>query len=136
VSAAAHRPASRFVIRTPSLPFDVLERWGDAVADDAAARRELRRLIVDPAIREAVFVASPQLEATIAARESTPLRVPVTAIYSKRDGVVAWQACIDRCNPDVEHIEVFSSHVGLGFHAEVYALIAQRLAATPAPAAA
>ena len=67
MSAAAHRPASRFVIRTPSLPFDVLERWGDAVADDAAARRELRRLILDPAIREAVFVASPQLEGTIAA---------------------------------------------------------------------
>jgi len=67
VSAAAYRPASRFVIRTPSLPFDVLERWGDAVADDAAARRELRRLIVDPAIREAVFVASPQLEAAITA---------------------------------------------------------------------
>ena len=76
------------------------------------------------------------LEAEVAEREKTPLRVPVTAIYSKRDGVVAWQACIDRCNPDVEHIEVFSSHVGLGFHAEVYALIAQRLAATPAPVAA
>jgi hypothetical protein len=31
---------------------------------------------------------------------------------------------------------VFSSHVGLGFHAEVYALIAQRLAAAPATATA
>ena len=68
------------------------------------------------------------LEATIAERERTPLRVPVTAIYSKRDGVVAWQACIDRHNAQVEHIEVSSSHAGLGVHAEVYALIAQRLA--------
>lgn len=68
------------------------------------------------------------LEAEIAARETTPLQTPVTAIYSKRDGVVAWQACIDRHNADVEHIEVFSTHVGLGFHADVYALIAQRLA--------
>ena len=71
------------------------------------------------------------IEAEIAARENTPLQTPVTAIYSKSDGVVAWQACIDRYNPDVEHIEVFSSHVGLGIHAEVYALIAQRLAMAP-----
>ncbi len=76
------------------------------------------------------------MEAEVAAREETPLRTPVTAIYSKRDGVVAWQACIDRRNADVEHIEVFSSHVGLGFHAEVYAVIAQRLAAAPATATA
>ena len=68
------------------------------------------------------------LEAEIAAREATPLQTPVTAIYSKRDGVVAWQACIDRHNANVEHIEVSCSHVGLGFHADVYALIAQRLA--------
>jgi pimeloyl-ACP methyl ester carboxylesterase len=71
------------------------------------------------------------IEAEIAARENTPLQTPVTAIYSKSDGVVAWQACIDRHNPHVEHIEVFSSHVGLGIHAEVYALIAQRLAMAP-----
>ena len=76
------------------------------------------------------------LEAEIAAREKTPLQTPVTAIYSKRDGVVAWQACIDRHNADVEHIEVSSSHVGLGFHAGVYALIAQRLAMARVTAAA
>ncbi len=76
------------------------------------------------------------LEAQIAEREKTPLQTPVTAIYSKRDGVVAWQACIDRHNADVEHVEVFSSHVGLGFHAGVYALIAQRLAMARVTAAA
>ena len=68
------------------------------------------------------------IEASVAERERTPLRVPVTAIYSKRDGIVAWQACIDRHNAGVEHIEVNSSHTGLGVHAEVYALIAKRLA--------
>ena len=76
------------------------------------------------------------LEAEIAAREATPLQTPVTAIYSKRDGVVAWQACIDHHNADVEHVEVFSTHVGLGFHADVYALIAQRLALPRVTAAA
>jgi hypothetical protein len=28
-------------------------------------------------------------------RERTPIRVPVTALYSKTDGVVAWPAAID-----------------------------------------
>jgi len=61
-------------------------------------------------------------------RTSPPLRVPVTAIFSRRDGVVAWQACIDQINQSVEHVEVKSSHIGLGFDPEVYRIIARRLA--------
>jgi pimeloyl-ACP methyl ester carboxylesterase len=60
-------------------------------------------------------------------RTSPPLQVPVTAIFSRRDGVVAWQACIDQINQGVEHVEVKSSHLGLGFDPEVYRLIARRL---------
>ena len=60
-------------------------------------------------------------------RMSPPLQVPVTAIFSRRDGVVAWQACIDQINQRVEHVEVKSSHLGLGFDPEVYRLIARRL---------
>ena len=60
-------------------------------------------------------------------RMSPPLQVPVTAIFSRRDGVVAWQACIDQINLSVEHVEVKSSHLGLGFDPEVYRLIARRL---------
>jgi hypothetical protein len=52
-----------------------------------------------------------ELEAAVAQRErARPLRVPVTAIYSRRDGVVAWRACIDSTNADVEHVEVSSTH--------------------------
>ena len=61
-------------------------------------------------------------------RDSRPFQVPVTAIFSRRDGVVAWQACIDQVNKDVEHIEVRSSHLGMGFDPAVYRLIARRLA--------
>jgi len=61
-------------------------------------------------------------------RMSPPMRVPVTAIFSRRDGVVAWQACIDQINQSVEHVEVKSSHLGLGFDPKVYRLIAARLA--------
>ena len=52
---------------------------------------------------------------------------PVTAIYSKRDGVVAWRACIDRWSPNVRHIEVTETHIGLGFSPRVLALVATEL---------
>jgi hypothetical protein len=72
------------------------------------------------------------IEAKVEARYAKPLRVPVTAIYSKADGVVDWRACIDRRSPDVRHVEVQSTHLGLGFSPEVYGIIAESLAATPA----
>jgi len=69
------------------------------------------------------------IEAAVAERERAhPLRVPVTAIYSRRDGIVSWRACIDQINDGVEHVEVSSTHSGLGFHPEVLAIVARRLA--------
>ncbi len=69
------------------------------------------------------------IEQAVAWRERVPLRVPVTAIYSKQDGVVAWEACIDHKSDCVEHVEVRSSHIGLGFSPDVYRIVAERLAA-------
>jgi hypothetical protein len=69
-----------------------------------------------------------EIEARVEERNRIPIRVPVTAIFSRGDGVVAWRACIDRHSPDVEHVEVGTTHIGLGVSPEVYALVAQRLA--------
>ncbi len=53
--------------------------------------------------------------------------VPTTAIYSKTDGVCAWQNCLEANAPHTENIEVRGSHCGLGHHpAAVYA-VADRL---------
>ena len=71
------------------------------------------------------------LEEAVEARYKVPLTVPVTAIYSKLDGIVAWQACIDTRSPNVEHIEVFSSHVGLGCSGQVFRIIANTLSTLP-----
>ncbi len=68
-----------------------------------------------------------QLERAVAERFATPLQVPVTAVYSKRDGVVAWQACIDHWSPQVRHIEVSETHLGLGFAPRVLAIVAAEL---------
>lgn len=69
-----------------------------------------------------------EIEAQVAARDRVPLRVPVTAIYSRRDSIVAWQACIDRTNAVTEHVEVAATHLGLGLSPDVLAIIADRLA--------
>lgn len=60
---------------------------------------------------------------------AAPIRVPLTVVFSKRDGIVSWQACIDRSSPDVEHVEVSSTHLGMGVDPDVWALVADRLAA-------
>jgi len=69
-----------------------------------------------------------EVERAVAARYATPLQVPVTAVYSKRDGIVAWRACIDHWSPDVRHVEVSETHVGLGFAPRVLALVAEEIA--------
>jgi hypothetical protein len=68
------------------------------------------------------------IEAEVAAREQIPITVPITAIYTRRDHVVAWQACIDHVSPHVEHVEVHSTHLGLGVDPDVFRIIADRLA--------
>ena len=69
-----------------------------------------------------------EIERLVDERYNTPLETPVTAIYSRFDGVVAWQACIDDKSPDVEHIEITSTHSGLGFAPDALLIIADRLA--------
>jgi pimeloyl-ACP methyl ester carboxylesterase len=59
---------------------------------------------------------------------AAPIRVPLTAVFSTRDGIVAWQACIDRSTPGVEHVEVSSTHLGMGVDPDVWAIVADRLA--------
>jgi len=68
------------------------------------------------------------VEAEVAARNLRPFETRVTAIYSRSDRIVAWRACIDRRTPNVEHVEVETTHLGLGLSPEVYEIIATRLA--------
>jgi pimeloyl-ACP methyl ester carboxylesterase len=69
-----------------------------------------------------------RVEAEVSARNHAPLETRITAIYSRSDAVVAWQACIDHHAPNVEHVEVTTTHLGLGFSPEVFQIIAERLA--------
>jgi esterase/lipase len=68
------------------------------------------------------------IAAAVELRNQICLRTPVTAIYSRADAIVAWQACIDRNGTNIKHVEVTTTHLGLGFSPQVYKIIAQRLA--------
>lgn len=65
----------------------------------------------------------------IAERNQIPIDVPITAMYSKRDGIVAWRACIDDFSPDITMIEITSTHVGMGIDPDVWQIVSERLAA-------
>jgi pimeloyl-ACP methyl ester carboxylesterase len=65
-----------------------------------------------------------------ALRESPP--VPTTSIYSRTDGIVAWQCSLNPPGPLAENIEVHASHIGLGLNPLAMVAIADRLAQDPA----
>jgi pimeloyl-ACP methyl ester carboxylesterase len=70
-----------------------------------------------------------EIAETVLERERRPITVPIFAVYSRTDGVVAWRACIDRFNnPLVEHHEIESSHLGLVNSPRVFGLVAELLA--------
>jgi hypothetical protein len=60
--------------------------------------------------------------------EAEALPVPATAIYSRFDGMVAWQACLQTPSARAENIAVLASHIGYGHNAAVVWAIADRLA--------
>jgi thiopeptide-type bacteriocin biosynthesis protein len=84
-AVAGFAPAGFFVLRTPLLPFEELEAWGDRLAAPAALdedpatgalgralaadrellRARLRAVVARPEVREALLVASPSLDESI-----------------------------------------------------------------------
>jgi pimeloyl-ACP methyl ester carboxylesterase len=59
------------------------------------------------------------------AAESWPEGIRFTSVYSRSDGIVNWRACLD---PAAHHVEVRSSHVGMGLNPDVLRVVAEALA--------
>ena len=72
--------------------------------------------------------SQPLPPADVMARLRSPVPVPSTSVYSRTDGVVAWQSCLDDAGPERENVEVGSSHCGMGHHPGVLLVVADRLA--------
>jgi pimeloyl-ACP methyl ester carboxylesterase len=58
---------------------------------------------------------------------SAPLapHVEAVSVFSRSDGIVDWQACLD---PYARNVEVDSSHCGMSVHPDVYEVLAGMLA--------
>jgi pimeloyl-ACP methyl ester carboxylesterase len=72
------------------------------------------------------------IERGVERRASRPIRARITAITSPTDAVVGHAATYDAHSPDVRHIDIDASHLGLCFNPTVWKLIADALDAPPA----
>jgi pimeloyl-ACP methyl ester carboxylesterase len=68
-----------------------------------------------------------KIEYSVKQRFEIPLQVPIISLYSQSDGIVSWEACLDKWSPNVRHIEVSSSHMGMPFSMDVFQCIAENL---------
>jgi len=57
-----------------------------------------------------------------------PPSVPTTSIFSRSDGIVAWQCSVEDKRVHTESVEVWASHCGLGHNPAAVYVIADRLA--------
>jgi pimeloyl-ACP methyl ester carboxylesterase len=76
--------------------------------------------------RSHLHVASGRLPSRAAL--SAPIPVPVTAAYSRRDGIVAWRSCIETPGPRRQNVEVRCGHLAFGYDPATLWLVADRLA--------
>ena len=72
---------------------------------------------------------SAEISPALGAHLREPPPVPTVSVYSRSDGVVAWQSC-QQARPvgDVQDVEVEGSHLGMGWNPEVLQLVGDSLA--------
>lgn len=75
-----------------------------------------------------INVWHPILIREVLAVSRRPLPVPSTAIFSRSDGVVGWEFCVDPCG---ENVEVVGSHCGLTHNPAVARVVGEVLARPP-----
>ena len=72
------------------------------------------------------------IDEALSERLRKPPMVPTTSLYSRADGVVAWQSCRHgRRRKNVEDVEIEGSHLGMGWNPTVMKVVADRLAQAP-----
>jgi hypothetical protein len=57
-----------------------------------------------------------------------PDSIPVTAIYTREDGIVAWESCLEQPGVQRENVEVPGTHSVLPSSPLALAIVADRLA--------
>lgn len=117
--------------------------------------RELGKLLA-PGVRQVITIATPfngsaddngagwlssvlggsaaSIDPAWIERLRIPPPIPTTSIYSRSDGVVAWESCChDKRSVLVQDVEVEGSHMGMGWNREVLNIVADRLSQSAGP---
>ena len=68
-----------------------------------------------------------ELETQLMARYMRPIETPVIAYYTRKDHIVNWHACIDPYTPNIQHVEVDCTHLGMGFSPQLFEYILMTL---------
>ena len=55
------------------------------------------------------------------------IQVPITAMFTRSDRIVAWSACLDHHSQNVEHIEIGSGHLGMILDPDVWSIVVERM---------
>ncbi len=69
-----------------------------------------------------------RIAAEFMAEAKEPPPVPSTSIFSRSDGVAAWQVCMEKETAHTDNVEIVASHIGMGFNPAVFYVLADRLA--------
>ena len=79
--------------------------------------------VLEPLLHLSALLYAPAIDV---ARLATPLPVPATAIYTRQDGVVAWESC---CSDEhgCQSVEVESSHFAVCRNPDMLRAVARRL---------
>jgi hypothetical protein len=100
----------------PSYAWRAMRRMSDGAVDAVDAVDAVGSFDVDRAL-------------ALRRRAAEPLPgVPGSAVYSRTDGIVPWQIARQSPSEHAENVEVYGSHVGLGFNVSALFLLSERLA--------
>jgi pimeloyl-ACP methyl ester carboxylesterase len=89
-----------------------------------ATLRRLQRLGLPNLMGEDCTTGSCALRMWDESRKPLPESFPFTAVYSKRDGIADWRACID---PSGQAREVRTSHIGMALDPDVLTIVVEAL---------
>jgi pimeloyl-ACP methyl ester carboxylesterase len=82
---------------------------------------------LEPLYRMLARLHSPDSE-DLYARINEPPSVPVTAVHTRSDGIVAWQSCLEAEGPLRENVEIKGPHSTMARNPAAWRVIADRLA--------
>ncbi len=123
-SAATQKPESVASVITLGSPFRGVKSHPWVLEMGKQVRKRIVR--DNPADKPECYTGFCNCETIKAWTSKFPEEVQHTAIHTKTDGIVDWEACLDgNCDND---FEVSGTHIGLVFNPQVYKIIGKRLA--------